>query len=320
MITLPELESATQLVYQVMPPTPQYSWPLLNQRYGREIWVKHENHTPAGAFKVRGGIVLMHHLKREQPQLKGIISATRGNHGQSLALSAKRHGFACVIVVPHGNSAEKNAAMRAQGAELVEHGQDFDEARAHAAALAQERGLEFINSFRRELVMGVGTYALEFLRNAPSLEAVYVPIGMGSGICGLISARNALNLKTKIIGVVSEHFPAWQRAFASGQPGSSGPAHTIADGVATRTVYAESFAVVQAGAEDVIAVSEDQIKAAMRAYYTDTHNLAEGAGAVPLAGAAKDLARTTGRIGVILCGGNVDAEVFAKVIAGVAGA
>jgi threonine dehydratase len=316
MISLPELESAAQLVYQVMPPTPQYTWPLLNQRFGREIWVKHENHTPAGAFKIRGGIVLMHHLKRQQPNLKGIISATRGNHGQSLALSAKRHGFECVIVVPHGNSVEKNTAMRAQGAELIEHGQDFDEARAYAAALAQERGLEFINSFRRELVMGVGTYALELFRNTPPLDAVYVPIGMGSGICGLISARDALNLKTKIIGVVSERFPSWHHAFISGQPGTCGPAHTIADGVATRTVFPESFEVVKEGAEDIITVSEEQIKVAMRAYYTDTHNLAEGAGAVPLAGAAKDLARTTGRIAVILCGGNVDMNVFASVIAG----
>ena len=313
MLTLQELESAAQLVYQVMPPTPQYSWPLLNQRYGREIWVKHENHTPAGAFKVRGGIVLMHHLKQTQPELRGIISATRGNHGQSLAISAKRHGLECVIVVPHGNSLEKNAAMQAQGAKLVEHGQDFDEARAFAAKLAQERGLLFISSFRRELVAGVGTYALELFRNAPPLDAVYVPIGMGSGICGLISARDALNLKTKIYGVVTENFPAWHIAFREGKPGSSGPSHTIADGVATRVVLPESFEIVKDGAADVITVSEDEVKAAMRAYYTDTHNLAEGAGAVPLAGAAKHSERGT-RVGVILCGGNVDADVFAEII------
>jgi threonine dehydratase len=313
MITLPELESAAKLVYQVMPPTPQYSWPLLNRRYNREIWVKHENHTPTGAFKVRGGIVLMHHLKQEIPNLRGICSATRGNHGQSLATSAKRHGLECVIVVPHGNSKEKNAAMAAQGAELVEHGQDFDEARVFAAELAKERQLEFIGPFRKELVMGVGTYALELFRGAPELAAVYVPIGCGSGICGLISARDALGLKTRIYGVVTENYPAWHIAFRQGKPGSTGPSHSIADGVATRMVLPESFEIIKEGAEDVLTVSEHDVKSAMRAYYTDTHNLAEGAGAVPLAGAAK-YSKPGQRIGVILCGGNVDADVFATVL------
>lgn len=313
MVTLQELESAAQLVYQVMPPTPQYSWPLLNERYSREIWVKHENHTPTGAFKVRGGIVLMHHLKQTQPNLRGICSATRGNHGQSIATSAKRLGFQAVIVVPFGNSTEKNAAMRAQGAELIEHGQDFDEARDYAAVLAKERELEYISTFRRELVMGVGTYALELFRCAPPLDAVYVPIGSGSGICGLISARNALNLKTKIYGVVTENYPSWHVAFRSGQPVTTGPSHSIADGVATRAVLPQSFEIVKAGAEDVVLVSEDDVKNAMRAYYTDTHNVAEGAGAVPLAAAGK-YARPGQRVGVILCGGNVDADVFAQVL------
>ncbi len=312
-ITLADLEAAAELIYQIMPPTPQYSWPLLNEQYGREIWVKHENHTPTGAFKVRGGIVLMHHLKHERPDLRGIISATRGNHGQSLATSAKRHGLDCTIVVPFGNSVEKNAAMRAQGATLIEFGEDFDTARDHAMELARERGLEYISTFRRELIAGVGTYALELFRGAPPLDAVYVPIGSGSGICGLMAARDALNLKTRIIGVVSENFPAWQLAFQSGQTVTTGPAYSIADGVATRGVMAPSLQLVKAGAADVITVSEAEIEAAMRAIYIGTHNAAEGAGAVALAGAVKH-AQPHERVGVIFSGGNIDAQPFAKVL------
>ena len=312
-ITLADLEAAAKLVYEIMPPTPQYSWPLLNEKYGREIWVKHENHTPTGAFKIRGGIVLMHHLKHERPELRGIISATRGNHGQSLATSAKRHGLACVIVVPFGNSVEKNAAMRAQGATLIEFGEDFDTARDHAIQLAQERGLEYISTYRRELVAGVGTYALELFRGAPALDAVYVPIGGGSGISGLIWARDALNLKTRIIGVVSENFPAWQLAFRSGQTVMTRPAYSIADGVATRGMAAESLKLVKRGAADVITVSEAEIEAAMYALYICTHNVAEGAGAVALAGASQH-AQPGERVGVVVSGGNIDAAPFAKVL------
>jgi threonine dehydratase len=315
MVTLSELESAAQLVYQSMPPTPQYTWPLLNQRYGREIWVKHENHTPTGAFKVRGGIVLIHHLRHSQPKLRGVCSATRGNHGQSLATSATRHGLACVIVVPQGNSAEKNAAMRAQGAELIEHGRDFDEARAFAAQLAQERGLAFVGPFRHELVMGVGTYALELFRHAPQLDVVYAPIGCGTGICGLISARDGLNLKTKIIGVVTETYPAMHLSFHAGQIVNTPPttASTIADGIATRNMVPEAFEIVRAGAEDVVTVREADIESAMRAYYTDTHNVAEGGGAAALAAAGR-YAKAGQRVGVILSGGNVDAGVFAQLL------
>ena len=320
-ITLTDLEAAAKLVYGIMPPTPQYSWPLLNEQTGLQIYAKHENHTPTGAFKVRGGIVLLHHLRQNHPDLRGIISATRGNHGQSLATSAKRYNLECVIVVPFGNSVEKNAAMRAQGATLIEYGEDFDTARDHAASLAQARGLEYISTFRRELIMGVGTYALELFRGIPSgtppgtppLDTVYVPIGSGSGICGLIAARDALNLPTKIVGVVSENFPAWQLAFQSGQPISTGPAYSIADGVATRTAMQPALDFIKAGAADVITVSEAEIENAMRMLYVCTHNAAEGAGAVALAGAIHH-AKPGQRVGIIISGGNIDANQFAAVL------
>ncbi len=313
---LDELESAAALVHCVMPPTPQYCWPLLCRRTGAEVWVKHENHTPLGAFKVRGGIVYVDRLKRGQPGVAGVIAATRGNHGQSVAFAARRAGLQAVIVVPKGNSVEKNAAMRALGGELVEHGHDFQAAYEFAQRLAGDRGLHPFPSFHRELVRGVGTYALEFLRGAPELDTVYVPIGLGSGICGMMAARDALGLRTQVVGVVAANAPAYALSFAAGRPVCTNAADTMADGMACRVPVAEAVAAVNKGAARVVTVGDDAIKAAMRTYFADTHNVAEGAGAAPLAALLQERERMAGkRVGLVLSGGNVDTAVFRDVLA-----
>jgi threonine dehydratase len=308
---LPALEAAARLVHQAFPPTPHYAWPLLAVRTGAEVWVKHENHTPTGAFKVRGGLVYMERLQRERPQVRGVISATRGNHGQSLAYAGARHGVPVTIVVPFGNSAEKNAAMRAQGASLVEHGEDFDAARLHAMQLAEARGLEFAPSFAPDLVRGVATYALEFLRAAPPLDTFYVPIGLGSGICGCILARDLLGLPTQVVGVQSTEAPAYALSFAAGEVVTVPTAHTRADGMATRIPDPAALAIIRAGAARIVTVTDAEVAAAIRAYWQDTHNLAEGAGAAPLAALLQERDRMRGkRVGVILCGGNIDLALF----------
>jgi len=313
-LDLAELESAAALVRAVIPPTPQYSWPLLNERAGFEVWVKHENHTPTGAFKVRGGLVLLDALRR-RPEFRGVISATRGNHGQSLAFASARAGGRCLILVPHGNSREKNAAMRAFGAELLEHGRDFDDARVRAGELAAGEGLEYVGPFRRELVAGVASYALELFRGAPPLDAVYVPIGCGSGICGLISARDALGLSTRIIGVVSAGANAYALSFAARRPIETESATTVADGVAVRVPVPEALDLIFAGAERIVEVTDTEVEAAMRHYFTDTHNVIEGAGAAPLAAALKERSRWQGRrVGLIASGGNVDRQVFQRIL------
>jgi threonine dehydratase len=300
----------------VMPPTPQYAWPLLSQRVGAEVWVKHENHTPLGAFKVRGGIVYMTALKEKQPKLAGVIAATRGNHGQSIAFAARRVGLSATIVAPHGNSVEKNAAMRALGAELIEHGSDFQAALEHARVLAAERDLFFVESFAPDLVRGVASYALELFRGAGALDTVYVPIGLGSGICGVIAAREALGLRTEVVGVVAEQAPAYALSFAARKSVATNSADTIADGMACRVPHEAALPFIFAGASRIVTVAETEIRAAMRHTFTDTHNVAEGAGAAPLAAALKERTRNTGkRIGLVLSGGNVDRTTFAAVLA-----
>jgi threonine dehydratase len=317
MFDLPALEAAASLVHTHMPPTPQYAWPLLAARLGCEVWVKHENHTPTGAFKVRGGLVFMERLKRERPGCPGIVSATRGNHGQSLAYAGAKFGVPVTIVAPHGNSVEKNAAMRAFGAELIEHGRDFDEARAHAEVLAAERGLEFAPSFAPDLVKGVATYALELFRAAPPLDAVYVPIGLGSGICGLIMARDLLGLSTEIVGVQSTQANAYARSLAAGRIVPTDSADTRADGMATRVPDRDAFEIIRRGAARILEVTDEEIAEAIRIYWTDTHNLAEGAGAAPLAALMQERDRMRGRrAGVILCGGNIDLALFRSWVLG----
>jgi threonine dehydratase len=310
------LDGAVRLVHAAMAPTPQLSWPLLNARAGCEVWVKHENHTATGAFKIRGGIVMLDALVRARPALRGVVSATRGNHGQSLAWSARRHGLRAVIVVPRGNSRDKNAAMRAWGAELVEHGRDFDEAKEHAASLARSEGLESIGPFHPELVAGVGTYAFELFSAVSDLDAVYVPIGCGSGICGLIAWRDALGLRTKIVGVVSENADCYARSFAAGRPIETATANTFADGMAVRVPVPAALEIIRAGAERIVRVSDDEVKAAVRHYYSDTHNLVEGAGAAPLAALLKDADRAGAKFAVIASGGNIDREAYIAALGG----
>jgi threonine dehydratase len=312
---LPALEDAARLVHGVFPPTPQYAWPLLAERAGAEVWVKHENHTPTGAFKVRGGLVYLDRLRRERPGVPGIVSATRGNHGQSLAYAGRRAGLPVTIVVPQGNSTEKNAAMRAQGARLVEHGEDFDAAREHAMRLAREEGLEFAPSFAPDLVKGVATYALELFRHVaalgPLLDALYVPVGLGSGICGCIMARDLLGLRTEIIGVQSTEADAYARSFAAGRVVTTESANTRADGMATRIPDPGAFEIIRRGAARIITVTDDEVRDAVRALWTDTHNLAEGAGAAPFAALMQERAAMAGkRVATILCGGNIDLALF----------
>jgi len=315
--SLTQLEAAAAAVHAVMPPTPQFCWPLLSQRAGAETWVKHENHTPVGAFKLRGGLAYMQDLKRQQPGLVGVIAATRGNHGQSVAFAARRVGLAAVIVVPNGNSVEKNAAMRALGAELIEHGHDFQAAYEHAMGLAAGRKLHAVRSFHPTLVAGVGSYALELFRAVPDLDTVYVPIGLGSGICGTMAARNALGLKTKIVGVVAENAAAYSLSFAKKTAVSTNSADTIADGMACRVPDEAALEFIFKGAERVVTVTEDEIKAAMRHYFTDTHNLAEGAGAAPLAALLGERRRMEGkRVALILSGGNIDRPLYTSVLSG----
>ena len=315
--SLPELETTTELVRTVLPPTPQYAWPLLAQRAGAEVWVKHENHTPIGAVKIRGGFTYMDWLKRSGARAAGVISATRGNHGQSIALAGRRAGIAVTILVPEGNSAEKDAAMRGLGAELVVHGRDFDAAKEHAARLARERNLHFVPSFDPLLVKGVATYALEMLRAVPGLQTIYVPIGMGSGICGLIAVRDLLGAKTEIVGVVAEAAPAVALSVVAGRPVATPEACTFADGIACREPDPEAIAIIAKGAQRVVRVTEDEIAEAIRILYAATHNIAEGAGAASLAALLKERDAMRGRrVGLILSGGNIDTDVLARVLDG----
>ena len=314
---LKTLEAAAQLVHRVIPPTPQICWPLVCQRAEAEVWVKHENHTVAGAFKVRGGLVYMEALKQREPRVAGVIAATRGNHGQSVAFAAKRAGLRSVIVVPHGNSREKNAAMRALGAELIECGSDFQEAYEHAARLAQAERLHFVPSFDAALVAGVASYALELFSAVANFDAVYVPIGMGSGICGVIAVREALGLRTEVVGVVASGAPAYALSYAAGRPIATESALTIADGIACRVPDPEALEIIGKGASRIAIVNDDEIRAAMRHLFSDTHNAAEGAGAAALAALLKERDRMRGRrVALILSGGNVDREVFAETLNG----
>ncbi|MDM0091178.1 MULTISPECIES: threonine dehydratase [unclassified Variovorax] len=316
-----EIEAAQRTVYAAMPATPQYAWPLLGARLGCRVWAKHENHTPLGAFKVRGGLTYMEALARTQPAVRHVVSATRGNHGQSIGFAAARHGLAATIVVPHGNSVEKNAAMRALGVQLVEHGDDFQAASEHTARLADTEGLHRVPSFARDLVRGVATGWVEFfeaLKQAGDVPAVlFIPIGLGSGFAGAAAARRHCGVATKLIGVVSTHATAYRDSFRAGRPLDAPVSTLLADGMACRTPVPESLAVLAAEAEDVVAVSDDEVAQAMRWLFTDTHNVAEGAGAAALAAAMQQRERWQGKtVGIAVSGGNVDAEVYARVLAG----
>jgi threonine dehydratase len=313
---LSEIESAAAIVREVVPPTPQICWPLLCERLGTEIWIKHENHTPIGAFKLRGGLVYFDHLSKQKQKPAGVISATRGNHGQSVACAARRYGIPATIVVPHGNSREKNAAMRALGATLIEYAEDFQSAREHAELLARERNLHMVPSWHPYLVLGVATGSLELLRAVADIDTVYVPIGMGSGICGMIACRDALGLRTTIVGVVSTEAPAYALSFATGMSVEHAVTTQLADGLAVRTPDSRAVDIIRRGADRIIQVSDEEVAAAMRMIFECTHNVAEGAGAAPVAAAVQERSRLAGRrVAAVLSGGNVDRDVFAAVLA-----
>lgn len=314
--TRDEFESATRLVHGLMPPTPQYCWPLLCDALGTEVWVKHENHTPVGAFKLRGGINYFHRLAERGELPRGVISATRGNHGQSVGFAARRMGVPATIVVPHGNSREKNAAMRALGVDLIEHGEDFQAAREYATTLASSDGLHMVPAFHPILLTGVGTYSMEMFSAVHDIDVAYVPIGLGSGICSMIAVRDVLGLKTRIVGVVSSHAMAYADSFAAGRAIERPVSTLLADGMACRTPEPDALEMMLHGVERIVSVSDQEIAEAMRLLFETTHNVAEGAGAAALAGALQDKAHLSRRkVALVLSGGNVDRTQFAEVIA-----
>ena len=313
MFTLNELHRASDVIYRSMQPTPQYHWPQLSELAGCNVWVKHENHTPTTAFKVRGGLYLLSQWVKEDCKLPGILSATRGNHGQSLSFAGNKHGVPVTIVVPECNNLDQNMAIKSFGANLIVHGKDFEAARQHSLSLQASTGYKIVSPFERELVVGVATYAYELFNAVKDLDTVYVSVGMGSGICGLIHVRDLLGLKTEIVGVVAENAPTFKRSFDAGKIVATEEANTFADGVATRSPMSEAFEIIQRGASRIITVSEQQIAHAMYAYFKMTHNLAEGAGAVPLAGLLKEKEHMQDKnVSVVLSGGNIDFSRFTE--------
>lgn len=313
--TLADIEAAAQVVYRDFAATPQYRWVLLSERLGTDCWLKHENHTPVGAFKIRGGLTYFDQLARRGALPREVVSATRGNHGQSMGWAARRHGVACTIVVPRGNSVEKNAAMRALGVTLVEHGSDFQEAREHAMHIAAERGAHMVPSFHADLLRGVSTYWWEFLRAVPQLDVVYVPIGQGSGACSAIAAKLALGHGVRVVGVVSSHATTYADSVAAGRVVEAPVTTQLADGMACRVADAEALTIIAPHIDHIVQVSDNEVAAAMRALFTDTHNVAEGAGAAAFAAALQEKDRLAGQtVGVALTGGNVDADIFSQVL------
>ena len=315
--TLSEIEAAAEVVYREFAATPQYRWATLSARLGTDCWVKHENHTLVGAFKIRGGLTYFDRLKQRGALPKEVISATRGNHGQSVGWAARAHGLACSIVVPHGNSVEKNAAMRALGVNLIEHGDDFQASREHAYRLAHERGAHMVPSVHADILRGVATYWWEFFKAVPTLDVVYVPIGQGSGACSAIAAKLALNHPARIVGVVSAHATTYADSIAAGRVVEAPVTTVLADGMACRVADAEALAVLREHLSGIVQVTDDEVAQAMRALFADTHNVAEGAGAASFAAAWQQREQLKGKVvGTTLCGGNVDSAVFAEVLAG----
>lgn len=314
--TLPNLEAAARIVYDAISPTPQQRWPPLDRHCGTTVWVKHENHTPVGAFKVRGGLVYFDDLLRRAPRLTGVVAATRGNHGQSIGFAASRHGIPGAVVVPHGNSETKNAAMRAQGLEVIVRGHDFQASLDASAEIAVERGWHQVPSFHPLLVHGVASYSLELFKAVPDLDVLYVPIGLGSGICGAMLVRDTLNLKTRIVGVVSAQAPAYARSLSLGRLVSHEATTRIADGIACRTPEAAALEAIRTGADHIVEVTDDEVEEAMRVLFTTTHNVAEGAGASALAGLLQERQRVSGQIAaIVLTGANIDPHPLARILA-----
>ena len=315
--TLADIEAAAALIYRSFPPTPQYRWALLSERLGADCWVKHENHTPVGAFEIRGGLTYFDQLARANALPREVVSATRGNHGQSIGWAAREHGVACTIVVPHGNSREKNAAMRALGATLIEHGSEFQEAREHAISLAAERGAHMVPSFHPDLLRGVATYWWELLKAAPELDVIYVPIGQGSGACSAVAAKRALGHRARIVGVVSAHATTYADSFAAGKVMEAPVTTQLADGMACRVADPEALEILMGAIDHLVQVTDAEVAQAMRDIFACTHNVAEGAGAASFAAAMQERTSLQGQtVGITLCGGNVDSAVFAGVLRG----
>ncbi len=313
--TLGDIEAAAQTVYAAFGPTPQYRWATLSERLGTDCWVKHENHTPVGAFKVRGGLTYLEHLKQTGTLPKRLVSATRGNHGQSLAYASARHGVTCTIVVPMGNSLEKNRAMRALGAQVIEHGRDFQAAREHAQQVADQTGAHFVPSYHPALVRGVATYWWEFLRAVPQLDVLFVPIGLGSGACAALAAKHALGHGVRVVGVISAHATTYADSIAAGRVVEAEVSTVLADGLAVRRADPQALAHLMGGLDHTVQVSDSQVAQAMRDLFEDTHNVAEGAGAASFAAAWSEREVLRGQVvGTTLCGGNVDADVLARVL------
>lgn len=313
--SLREIEDAARVVYREFQATPQYRWGLSSQRLGADCWIKHENHTPVGAFKLRGGLTYFEALQRRGELPAQVVSATRGNHGQSIGWAARAHGVACTIVVPHGNSTEKNAAMRALGVTLIEHGDDFQASREFAMALAAERGAHMVPSFHPDLLRGVSTYWWEFMLAVPQLDVVYVPIGQGSGACSAIAARLALGRKLRIVGVVSAHATTYADSLAAGRVVEAPVTTQLADGMACRVADADALAILLPQLDHIVKVTDDEVAQAMRELYADTHNVTEGAGAASFAAAMQERGQLKGQVvGVSLSGGNVDTATVAKVL------
>jgi threonine dehydratase len=313
--TLPEIEAAAQVVYRELQATPQYRWALLSQRLGTECWVKHENHTPVGAFKIRGGLTYFDRLRQHGGLPTRVMSATRGNHGQSIGWAARAHGVACSIVVPLGNSLEKNAAMRALGVQLIEHGRDFQESREHAIDLAAQTGAHMVPSFHPDLLSGVSTYWWEFFKAVPQLDVVYVPIGQGSGACSAIAAKLALGHRARIVGVVSLHATTYADSLAAGRVVEAPVTTELADGMACRVADREALNIMAPRLDHIVKVSDAEVAQAMRDLYTDTHNVAEGAGAASFAAAMQERHSLRGQVvETTISGGNVDAATLARVL------
>jgi len=302
-------------VYREFAATPQYAWGLLGNKLGTTCWVKHENHTPVGAFKIRGGLNYLDQLRQRGALPAEVISATRGNHGQSIGWAARAHGVQCTIVVPYGNSLEKNAAMRALGVHLIEHGADFQESREHAMALARERGAHMVPSFHPDLLRGVATYWWELFKAVPQLDVVYVPIGQGSGACAAVAARGALGHTARIVGVVSAHATTYADSLAAGHVVEAPVTTQLADGMACRVADPEALAILQGEIDHIVQVTDAEVAQAMRDIFACTHNVAEGAGAAAFAAAMQERDQLHGKtVGIALTGGNVDSSVFAEVL------
>ena len=314
-LSLQEIEEAAEIIYRSIPATPQYRWPTIDARVGASVWVKHENHAPTGAFKVRGGLLYMDELVRSGDKPDGVIAATRGNHGQSVGFAARQYGIPAAVIVPVGNSVEKNAAMRALGVEVIEEGHDFQAALEIAEDMAARRGWHRFPSFHLTLVRGVASYALELFRAVPDLDTVYVPVGMGSGLCGVAAVRDALELSTKVVAVVSQQAPAFALSFEQGHVVSHSATTRVADGMACRTPDESALEIARRAVERVVLVSDDEVESAMRVLFADTHNTAEGGGAAALAALIQERERMRGKnVAVILSGGNVDTSLFSTIL------